>query len=354
MLCAPILAQAERAELVRQVQASDAIARVYEAGATTRPRTVVPYDQTLRGVVARLDQAAPEPADIAPLTDFELRTVLSLLQLNNIEHHMAISKAGLAADLSTLPIVSPAAIGPATEPARSAVFMKYVSPPKVVVAPSIVEGPAFAPDLTDATDRAALTPRSAAAAVLSGEALQRGFGIPSAVAPLNARRPGSQQLAARLEGTLPMPAYAEKTSPLRSPPPGTASSLLPSDEEIGRIATALGVTHGIAEKIATGQITVAQALTADQQSPITTELLGGLEANDPRWQPLYFGPEIRPWSEHQADGGFSFAPGGGTYVRSDQRLNQDFDMRTNGELDRRVNIQSDRRTTISVDPRVNH
>lgn len=77
-------------------------------------------------------------------------------------------------------------------------------------------------------------------------------------------------------------------------------------------------------------------------------------ANDPRWQPYYYGPNNRfnGWNDDYSDVWQPNASGG-VYRAYDTRVNQDYDVRVNGELDRRVNTSFDRRQNIQIDPKVN-
>ena len=100
-------------------------------------------------------------------------------------------------------------------------------------------------------------------------------------------------------------------------------------------------------------MTLAEAMAA-KSGASQTNLSNGLMVNDPRWQKFYSGSShgVRNWLAVGEDtAAFTFQPGGGIYVRSDQRLNNDADMRINSEPDRRVNVNADRRTTIQLDPR---
>lgn len=76
--------------------------------------------------------------------------------------------------------------------------------------------------------------------------------------------------------------------------------------------------------------------------------------DDPRFQPYYYGNNnaLNGWGD-LAQHPFQFQNGGGTYYRSDTRVNHDYDMRLNGSYDRRVNIDYDRRTNVHEDPREN-
>jgi hypothetical protein len=77
--------------------------------------------------------------------------------------------------------------------------------------------------------------------------------------------------------------------------------------------------------------------------------------DDPRFHPYYYGPTdaLTGWNDPYADP-FSFQNGGGVYLRSDTRVNRDYDPRVGGEFDRRINIDYDRRNNIHVDPRQNY
>ena len=78
--------------------------------------------------------------------------------------------------------------------------------------------------------------------------------------------------------------------------------------------------------------------------------------DDPRFHPYYYGPTdgLNGWSEPYAADPFVFQNGGGVYLRSDTRVNRDYDPRIGGEFDRRINIDYDRRNNIHVDPRKNY
>jgi len=81
-------------------------------------------------------------------------------------------------------------------------------------------------------------------------------------------------------------------------------------------------------------------------------------ADDPRWQPYYYGPTDPfsgggGWGAGLYDDPFQFRGGGGVYERYDMRVNADSDTRTRAQPDRRVNVQFDRRLNVHVDPRQN-
>jgi hypothetical protein len=77
-------------------------------------------------------------------------------------------------------------------------------------------------------------------------------------------------------------------------------------------------------------------------------------ADDPRWQPYYYGPgQFAGWGGEIFRDPFNFHGGGGVYQRYDIRVNSDYDTRTHGQSDRRVNVESDRRLNVHVDPRQN-
>ena len=78
-------------------------------------------------------------------------------------------------------------------------------------------------------------------------------------------------------------------------------------------------------------------------------------ADDPRWQPYFYGPgdTFIGWGDALSHDPFNFHGGGGRYERADTRVNTDYDTRTQGQSDRRVNVNADRRVNIHVDPRQN-
>jgi len=88
--------------------------------------------------------------------------------------------------------------------------------------------------------------------------------------------------------------------------------------------------------------------------PGTPPPANGGVADDPRWQPYYYGPgRFAGWGGELFRDPFNFNGGGGVYERYDTRVNSDYDSRTRGHSDRRVNVQSDRRLNVHIDPRQN-
>ena len=78
--------------------------------------------------------------------------------------------------------------------------------------------------------------------------------------------------------------------------------------------------------------------------------------DDPRFHPYYYGPgdALNGWADPYAADPFIFQNGGGVYLRSDTRVNRDYDPRVGGDFDRRINIDYDRRGNVHVDPRQNY
>jgi hypothetical protein len=82
---------------------------------------------------------------------------------------------------------------------------------------------------------------------------------------------------------------------------------------------------------------------------------GGGVNDDPRFQRYYYGTgeTFTGWGGEMYQDPFNFHGGGGTYLRTDTRVNADYDARTQGQSDRRVNVTNDRRVNVHVDPREN-
>ncbi len=221
---------------------------------------------------------------------------------------------------------------------------------------------------TEQPEPSAMTGAQVAASVMSGASLPDTFGVLSVVAPLNARRPGSEPLNGISASSFPMTSFAPGGMPMAATPSGTPASVVPSPETLQTLAGLLGVTPDQAQTLlreggtlsqmrqSAGRFSGAGGLAGSGGSGSTLSTSGTpASANDPRWRAFYYGPLVREnfWTQGSADP-FGFSPGGGTYQRADPRVNQDFDVRLNGELDRRVNSGGDRRLSTHVDPRANY
>ena len=215
----------------------------------------------------------------------------------------------------------------------------------------------------------AMTGAQVAAAVMSGASLPGTFGVPSVVAPLNARRPGTEPLNGISPSSFPMTSFAQGATPMPATPPGTPASVVPSPETLQTLSGLLGVTPDQAQSLLRAGGTLSQMRQAAGRLSGTAGGPSGFgqdngtlsisaappSANDPRWRAFYYGPLVGEnfWPQGSTNP-FGFSPGGGSYQRHDPRVNQDFDVRLNGDLDRRVNSGGDRRLNTHVDPRVNY
>lgn len=359
----------DRQKLIQQVEAADALAKLVEHEAQdvkpgpmlAQPGDRLAYDQVLKAAMEGLsrDTTGNEPADLAGLNTYQLRQAVSLLHLHNVEVYMQLNAKPVKADAQDVFGSAEAVQGElarsraTTQPTRSAVLMKYLMPPKILerITMDNVDAAGHRQD-GDSPQSMQMTPEQLLTAIMSGQQVNRAFGVPSTIAPTDARMPGSKQLNEVSPRTLPFANDVPGSVALRADPPGNSSAVVPKPEEISRLVSALGVTPDVAEQLATGRMTLSEALAGKAKSDSAD---GGLTPNDPRWQTFYFGPTqgIRDWSAAADDSeSFTFQPGGGRYVRSDQRVNNDRDTRMNGQRDRRVNINADRRTTIQLDPRV--
>lgn len=190
------------------------------------------------------------------------------------------------------------------------------------------------------------------AAILSGGGIPEHFGVPSTLAPLDARDPASRQLNHILPQTLALPSNAEGTMAFSADVPGNPESVLPKPEDVQRLAAALGVSADRARAILTGRASVND----DRPAPASDSDFTGtaLRESDPRFNTFYYGPASRynNWSIDTTDP-FAFQAGGGVYLRSDTRVNADPSMRVNDTPDRRVNANADTRVNVQVDPRAN-
>lgn len=356
----PALAQqgAERAELIRQVEASDAIARALERapslkGPSTSPSTQEAppaYDQLLRGAIADLPEDIPESADLSTLNDYQLRQALVVMQLNNIQRYVELSRQSSGIGNALQPEIEAAA----TQPSRSATLTRYLRnepEPEVTHAQQL---PGRAEGGSEESMEEGSAGESAAVAVMSGRSSLRSFALPSTVAPLDAKRPGSQVIEAVLPRALPLANDVPRSVALRADPAGNPREVIPSPEEISRVAAVAGVGFEVAEQLIRGSISLAD-VSKSRSTLLPDELVGGLKVDDPRWSNFYYGPKVSifEWAA-DIESAFEFQSGGGRYERSDRRVNADFDMRTNGDIDRRVNSIFDRRLDSRVDPRANY
>lgn len=222
---------------------------------------------------------------------------------------------------------------------------------------------------TQQPEPSAMTGAQVAAAVMSGASLPGTFGVPSVVAALNARRPGSEPLDTISPSSFPMTSFGQGGMPMPATPPGTPASVVPSPEALQTLSGLLGVTPDQAQTLLREGGSLSQMRAGAKRFSSGAGGSGGVgpgggtlstsaappSANDARWRSFYYGPLVGEnfWTQGSADP-FGFTPGGGTYQRSDPRVNQDFDLRLNGDLDRRINSGSDRRLNVHVDPRVNY
>lgn len=361
----------ERQKLIQQVEAADALAQIVEreaqdapaGAAAARPGDRLPFDQVLKvateGVSA--DLAGSEPADLAALNNYQLRQAIAQLHLHNQALYMQLNakpvKDGANDVFRAVASVQGelARSRATTQPTRSAIMMIFLTPPTTIQQSTMdnLVAAGQRQEKAEAPWSMKMTPDQLLTAVLSGQPITRAFGVASTLAPTDARIPSSKAINQIFPGMLPLGNDVPATVALRADPPGNPSAVIPKPEEISRLVNALGVPPDIAEQLATGRMTLAEAMAA-KSGANQPNLANGPTVNDPRWQPFYSGSShgVRNWLAVGEDtAAFTFQPGGGIYVRSDQRLNNDADARINSEPDRRVNINADRRTTIQLDPR---
>lgn len=361
----------ERHKLIEQVEAADALAQLVEreaqdapAGpALARPGDRLPFDQVLKaateGISANL--AGSEPADLGVLNDYQLRQAIAQLHLHNQALYMQLNAKPVKDDapdaFKSVACVQAELVRSraTTQPTRSAIMMMFLTPPTTIEQSTMdnLVAAGQRQEKAEAKWSMKMTPDQLLLAVLSGQPITRAFGVASTLAPTDARIPSSKAINQIFPGMLPLGNDVPATVALRADPPGNPSSVIPKPEEISRLVSALGVPPDIAEQLATGRVTLAEAMAA-KSGASQTNSSNGLMVNDPRWQKFYSGSShgVRNWlAVGEGTAAFTFQPGGGVYVRSDQRLNNDADTRINSEPDRRVNINADRRTTIQLDPR---
>lgn len=374
---------------------------------TTRPRargSRLSYDAAFHAAVQYIKQGGDQATDpmIHELSEDQLRRELAVLHVHNLGVYLQLNReldelqalqrlAPGTAEATTQPTL-PVPLATAddvlrrlreraeatTRPARqrprdSAIAAlhhpeeatpQYDLPHQIKAAGQRAQG-------TEQPEPAAMTGAQVAATVMSGASLPDTFGVLSAAAPLNARRPGSAPLNGISPQSFPLTSFAPGGMPMPATPPGTPASVVPSPETLQTLAGVLGVTPDQAQTLLREGGTLSQmrqsaARFSGAGSPSSAGGDGGTlstsaeppSASDPRWRTFYYGPLVQEnfWTQGSAGSTdpFGFSPGGGTYQRADPRVNQDFDLRLNGELDRRVNSGSDRRLSTHVDPRVNY
>lgn len=356
---------ADRQGLIRQLEASDAIARSLErssdvTSASTRPaspeaKAPVAYDQLLRETVSGLPVDITVADDLGVLNDYQLRQAIVVLQLNNIQAYVALTHRGDGAPASAR--LRSEIYDATTQPSRSARLRRYLQnePEAEALTAQRLRGASAAEDGPGESGQTPSPRDSAATDVLSGRSSSRTFGLPSTVAPLNAKARGSQVIEAVQARTLPMSGDVPRALPLRADPQGNPSEAVPSPEEISRVAAVAGVGFEAAEKLITGELSLTEVMKSRSTPSPQAELIGGLAVHDPRWSTFYYGPKIGVMNwDVDSGAAFTFKSGGGRYESDDRRVNQDFDMRTNGDIDRRVNVIFDRRVDTRIDPRANY
>ena len=348
------------------------------------------YDLAIKAAAEFVATQPPADSDHAQFNAFELQHELAAFRSDNLHSYLELNRKldQLAAvQRATPPATAPS---PTTAPSPSSSSPdtpqsvknqlqqiasakaphKWKRPANSLLAPQASPPPepgegwgtqplSFADQPPTATEEGpaidATTPQGVAKAVadiLSGKPLPGAFAVPSAIAPTNGRMPGSLPWNPPLTWTFSMPAATPWTQMLHADPPGTPAGLRPSPEVVARLASTLAISADQATDLAMGRTTMADI--AQQQSGADTFTSGTtLAPNDARWGRYYFGPgqARNGWSGGGSD--FTFSAGGGTYIRSDTRVNQANDARTNGASDRRVNSSNDRRANVQVDPRGN-
>lgn len=394
--------------LRRQVQATDALGALLDQDLAddqvpttpalqpaTRP-VPLPYDQVFRVAMRYVQESGDPWADpaISQLSEDQLRRELTVLHTDNLAAYLRLN----ARDNRPGP-VAPSGVAPSTQPATMAsrqlgwasadhvlarLKQRGGTPPRptrrrpansAIAALHVPEDAAPQYDLphriqSDAQRAAALeqpeasaaTPQQVAASLMAGASMPGTFGVPSVVAPMNARRPGSEPIDRSWDSAFPMMAFVPGTSVMPATPPGTPAAVVPSPQTLQLVASLVGVSPDEAADLLRSGGTLAEMRQAARNRgssrpggfTLSTSATG-LSAADPRWRTFYYGPNVRENGWQQGGGDpFLFLSGGGLYQRNDTRVNNDTDLRLNGDIDRRINAGNDRRLSVQVDPRVNY
>ena len=228
----------DRHQLIRQLEASDAIARLLErpgdhSRASTKPSSAeakppLAYDQLLREAIRELPADISGAPDLGVLNEYQIRQAIALLQLNNIQAYVALThRNDSAAARENLQSAIHAA---ATQPARSSILMRYLhdEPEAEVFTAQQMHAAAGTGDGLGESKQPSRSGDSAAVAVLSGNSSPQAFDVASTVTPLDAKMRGSQVVEAVLPRTLPLPGDARRALPLRADAPGNPSDVIPS------------------------------------------------------------------------------------------------------------------------------
>ena len=378
----------------------------------TRPTQRLAYDRALAGALLYIHRDNPAPADpaISELNEFQLRHELAILNTQNLELYLRLNQeddqtqamrrylqfTGRYPDFlawsrdqqpttqpTPQPTTQPTARTPedvadqlqqlaqstaksSPRPPRQRPRQSFLNPqPPNPLPNNVMNHLKAAADLADQLEQPDVTQSKTAdivASLLAGQPMPGTFAVPSTIAPVNARMPGSLATNATSPRTFALQSSVRNNLPLPATPPGTPAAVIPNPEVTLMLAAMLGISPTQAADIATGRSTLAEVtraqsasqttLGADPASMGSTSL--NLSPNDPRWGPFFYKPgeAMNDWHQDYSQQ-FIFAPGGGVYNRADRRVNDVPDLRVNIDPDRRVNANNDRRTNIQVDPRIN-
>ena len=366
------------------------------------------YDAAFRAALRYIEQGGHQAADLAidHLSEDQLRRELAVLHVHNLGVYLQLnrdldelearqtrhvhtdaadaSKAATRPATGLMPLTSgddvlrqlreqgEATTRPTRQRPRDSAIAALHRPEEAAPQydmPNQIKSAGERAQAAEQPEPSAMTGAQVAAAVMSGASLPGTFGVPSVVAPLNARRPGTEPLNGISPSSFPMTSFAQGATPMPATPPGTPASVVPSPEALQTLSGLLGVTPDQAQTLLREGGTLSQMRQAAGRLSGTGGGSSGFgqdngtlstsatppSASDPRWRAFYYGPLVGEnfWPQGSTDP-FGFSPGGGSYQRHVRRVNQDFDVRLNGDLDRRVNSGGDRRLNTHVDPRVNY